>query len=43
MFSKEKVYNVRESCTREDETVSPFWFEEPIPDGPQKGKAHLNS
>jgi len=34
----EKAYNVREGFAREDETVSPFWFKEPIPDGPQKGK-----
>lgn len=34
----EKAYNVREGFTREDEEVSEFWFEKPIPDGPHKGK-----
>jgi len=34
----EKAYDVREGFTREDEEVSDFWFKEPIPDGPHKGK-----
>ena len=34
----EKAYNVRERFSREDEQVSEFWFKEPIPDGPHKGK-----
>jgi aldehyde:ferredoxin oxidoreductase len=34
----EKAYNVREGFTREDEEVDEFWFKEPIPDGPHKGK-----
>ena len=34
----EKAYNVREGFAREDEEVSEFWFKEPIPDGPHKGK-----
>jgi len=34
----EKAYNVREGFTREDELISQFWFKEPMPDGPQKGK-----
>ena len=34
----EKAYNVREGFTREDEEVDKFWFKEPIPDGPHKGK-----
>jgi len=34
----EKAYNVREGFTRNDECVEEFWFKEPIPDGPQKGK-----
>ncbi len=34
----EKAYNVREGFTREDESVSEFWFKEPIPDGLHKGK-----
>jgi len=35
----EKAYNVREGFAREDEQVSEFWFKEPIPNGPHKGKA----
>jgi len=34
----EKAYNVRDGFAREDEEVSEFWFKEPIPDGPHKGK-----
>jgi len=34
----EKAYNVREGFAREDEQISAFWFKEPIPDGPHKGK-----
>ena len=34
----EKAYNVREGFIREDEEVDKFWFKEPIPDGPHKGK-----
>jgi aldehyde:ferredoxin oxidoreductase len=34
----EKAYNVREGFAREDEQISEFWFKEPIPDGPHKGK-----
>jgi len=34
----EKAYNVREGFARDDEEVDEFWFKEPIPDGPHKGK-----
>jgi len=34
----ENLYNVGEDFIREDETISPFWFKEPIAGGAQKSR-----
>ena len=38
LWNLERAFNVREGITRKDDTFSPRYFEEPVPDGPYKGE-----